>query len=1308
MRYSAEQAAILSDQNVGHKIVSAQAGAGKTSVLVERILRYIDARIPLRRMLIVTFTKKAANEMKTRIRKGLLERAERGGDRAWFLEQLADVAAANIQTMHAFSLEILQEYAMRIGRDPGFSILDDTLLARLQEEALDEVLQDVYVQADAQRLSFLERYGYRGRRNDEALRALVRTLFMAADKKPNPNQWLREQCDFFFCDDFPKEVYERRLKDLVDSYLRPLVEQIFYLDKFLYEESLPEKVGALLGCAPQPFGQMMLASGSPRMDSCIDSSGEQSDIPLRSTGELRSLLDFLGDGTVHYAKTGWEERFFAQAPQLLSAMRSRVPPAFPRYTRKLSKEEEAAEDAAQKVDNAERVKGYRDRIKAAFFGTDGWLSAIADFDFQQIVEECAQMANDFSQLAELTANFAARYQEKKKQEGGMDFSDVEHEMCRLLEDDSVRRTLSERYRYIFFDEYQDSSRIQDEIVDALAQEDNLFFVGDIKQSIYAFRQARPQNFLERYARYQADPQAHALDLTQNFRTKQAPIDFFNFLFSDLMTPQRGDVLYDTPGHRAVRGVRLDAEGAPLAEDPTAFPGHVHLCILQDSKERETPVEEEEDPDFDPALDEESVEAFYVAAQIQKLVRAGEHYRDCAVLFRTNTRIASFERVLTHFGIPCFSEMTVGTHEPLEVKIFLQILSLLDNPHDDTALLAALRSCMAGLDDAQLAKIRVQAPEGPFYSACQQALEAGDPLLQEKLQRFFATLTRLREARQELPFSDFGWRVLVESGLYVYAGALENGRERRANLEAVLRLMAAYEAGGGSSLSDFLSSVKTESSAGGADLPTAVELSEEDDVVRLMTMHKSKGLEFENVFLVDLGRAFSKKEKQNDLVIHDTLGSALRLYRFGEAERYIQQIDPVWRKVVLAQVEREQRSEAVRILYVACTRAESRLFLVGTTKSLAGMLVDGSMSLDAVLSRDTSYLAWLVHRFQYDDISAAVTEPAEATSLAAQWSCLRQSDYYAERGLSKDGVSLEISDADRYRTAMAKAIDAENVCADTVPDFVRLFDTPYPYVQDTVRPIKRTVSEMAKKNQKLDPHFLPWPKMEKWSMAAPTEGAQSAVNVPVDRALPQFLKPKTEPSPTEWGSLMHLALSQLPLTTYTANTLQAALDRLVAREIFTEQERGFLDEKLLLQFFNSSLAEEIRAHRETVQRERAFTLQWIDLTRLSAAVPHAAPQRECDAAMWRKEDAADRLPTVLVDGQVDLYYETEEGLVLLDFKTDRKPEPERYRLQLALYCEGLERALHKPVVRTILYWVRSGQETTFAREELRRVAEDPLH
>lgn len=1210
-KYTDEQQSVL-DAKGQNLIVSAQAGAGKTRVLVEKIIQYIDEEhISLENMLIVTFTKKAANEMKNRIREELSRRIEvdrekdRSGNietdrdkRAWFLYQLNNVATANIQTMHAFCLEVLQEHYDEIKKDPGFHILNDRQILLMKENALNDVIDTAYASDDEGLHSFIERYGFNNRRDDTPLKELILSINREAEKMPDSIQWLDDVLINISSPDYDDETIDLWTENVLNPKIDELVNAMNIMRKVIDDnETLPK-------------------------------------LRIFINDELDYINKTLIDG-----ESIPEKLHFERLPSI-------------------SKKNSSEEELAQK----DVIKNRRSGIKEI---AESVLECRKALDGNEISEDNRLMYEDLSHLINLTKAFYERFTELKEKENGMDFSDVEHKMIEILRNEVITNELKEKYEYIFFDEYQDASGIQNEIINKIARENNLFFVGDIKQSIYGFRQAEPKNFIKRYDDYALSKNDKAIDLTMNFRSKPIIIHFINFIFEKIMTANRGGVNYNTPGHL----------GNPRSEDPTGV-GEVKLVVIEDDKGADDVNSDDVNSESEASiikdinkksdyLSEVPSQAFYVANEILKLTKSGYRYHDCAILFRTKHRIFQYEKVLDAFHIPYYSDSKSVDIESLEVSIFLQLLRVIDNLIQDVPLISILTSIVGGITDDELAMVRIDNKEGSFYEAVKNYALTNDDELAKKIDRFYLKIDKWRNDLKRKPLMDFCWQVIDESGLYSFCSALDFGEERRENLNSILKVIEEYSSLDNVSLYGFLQYIEKGSFNKNNNLPTAAVLSEDDNVVRLMTIHKSKGLEFPNVFLVETENKFAERQYNRPFLYHNDIGVSLQQRKFENDILVTKR--PIRFELAKKKSKEEDRAEEVRVLYVAMTRAIDKLYIVGQVKNMDKLFNNFETDIQNALSEDRSYLSWIIDILQRDKLfmSNVLEDDFDILNSHNPEQSLCENYFSGMDVDAENSIKIYLLNGENYRKIERVNSEAETVEGVDIKNAAFIFALKYKNIKETTLAVKKTVSQIAKKNLVWQDHYR---DMEYVDLKLVSD---IKVNGNRNRS-------KEKITATEWGTLMHKAFQKISIKHHTLDSITEELDDLVIKNNITKDEREFLDENLILNFFNSELGNFIvdiqNSEDGKIYRERAFTIKYKD------------------------EDGE-----FLVDGQIDLFAETEDSIYLVDFKTDRVIDKEKYTKQISLYAEALNRARrgkNKKVKKAMLYWVRTGTVSEFSDEEMK--------
>ena len=815
----------------GNLIVSAAAGAGKTAVLTERVARLVEQGASMDRMLILTFTRAAAGEMKGRIedRLLLLAREAAGEVQKRLRRQALLCRSAQISTIHAFCARVVNRHFHMAELSPGVTTLDETESAVLMEQAAAEAL-----------LLF-------AREKEEAYQTLLRAF------------------------DREEKVLEGLLK--LHGFLCAQPDRERWLAQT--RESL------FSGEALQKAGELCMQEGKRRLH-----------LAAKDLQEYLPLIDCQYGKVIAYMQGVLEstERALAAADfYAYTDALEQIPFGVLRFPKTIEAEEK------------NRIVELRDRLKKCV--NDQILLFFRDREQEQAVQN--QSAKGLQALFDLWEAFDRAYTQKKKDRDRIDFNDQEHYCARILSDERVAREYRERFDYIIVDEYQDSNRVQEAILQRICREDNLFFVGDVKQSIYGFRMAEPGLFLEKLSSF-TGAAGQRVDLNCNFRSSQAVLDAVNSVFEKLMGPGMGDILYDETA--ALKPGRSQPEG--LAE--------LHL------------IEGEDDPQGEP-LDSPEAEARFCAEKIRSIMKeerlclpGGDErpyaYSDFAILLRSTGQARVFARTLALCGVPCYAQLTGGYFESIEVAVFLNLLRIIDNRRQDIPLLSVLRSAMGGFSDEALIGLRSRCPQGEYLDCL--LLEAQRET-QAQAAAFLERLERYRQMSLLLPVEELVSRLLDDTGFYREMGAMPGGRQRQSNLDALVEKARAYDGTGAFGLRGFLKYMdmaRDSDKAGAAQSVTA-------DAVRILSIHKSKGLEFPVVFLCDLGRRFNRRDEQESLLLDGDWGAALSFVDKDRVKRV-----PLLYKAIRLLGRQRQIEEEMRVLYVAMTRPKGRLYMVGSRKN----------------------------------------------------------------------------------------------------------------------------------------------------------------------------------------------------------------------------------------------------------------------------------------------------------------------------------------------------------------------------------------
>ncbi len=1097
------------DKTEGNMLVSAAAGAGKTAVLVERVRRLlVDKGIGLDRMLVVTFTNAAASEMKERIYKSLsaeLASTEADAERKDMLRrQLSMLPSANISTFHKFAMEIVRNYYHVIGIKPNLRICDESRQPLLKQEAMDELLRGKYENNDADFLAFADSYAGSG--GDEPLRRMILEFYSALCNIAEPEEWTAELLS--------------ENGGLIDTYM-----------KFLKEEAQSRFAQALkwLRKADEVLSELpKLRSKNAEDISAI--SNLAAALEGGSFAVLKDAYTFVRMSPGNEEKPGWE------------IVRDRV-----QALRNLAKDE---------------LRYLRGNY--------------ADASCENLKKERELLRKPLDMLIALTEEFASLYEDRKMQLGLMDFSDLEHFSLRILKNEEVRREYREKFEYIFVDEYQDINSIQGELISAVSRGDNLFMVGDVKQCIYKFRNAEPEIFLSRYRAYKgegdASEEGSVVDLSSNFRSKKEIIDFVNFIFERLMTRDNCGMDYGED-NKLVKG--------SLYEGLLSYPPEFYLIdssVPQEASEpgseegedsQEADASQQEADDFPEGLvDEEIMEmktAELEALQAVQIIKkyCGKpiyddkkraqrplEYRDMALLMRSRSGWEeTIYKALNDAGIPVYLERNSGYFDTVEIQIFLNLLRIIDNRSRDIPLLSVLRSPVFGFNASQLAAVRIWAvgrgeSKIPYNEAFRSYAQDGpEGELKVRCAEFLQKLDRWHLQSRYMPLADFIWQLLRETGYGIFASSVPAGAQRMANLQALADKAASYESESAGGLYGFISLIDAINSGGGKVEAGQVKmLSEGEDVVRMMSFHKSKGLEFPFVLVCGLGRKLGGPTQKSNLVFHRDFGAAMRLVRPRSGLYF----DPLCMKLIEKRRKMDEIAEEIRLLYVAFTRAKDILVMSAVCSKPEESL---RRACEFPLNPANGFLRYLEILLTLipGDMIRFVTR-ADLAGFASEGELARmQLERFLDEGFDVDEKLLPVDRKEIRR---------------------RLF---YDYSPEKSEMQKRkySVSEIALEQRK--------------------EAVEDFVRE--KGRLPDFMSEQKILDAALKGTAYHKVMEYIPFSSVDKDpaSVRIFIDGLVKENKLSKAEGDVVDERKICAFFSSDIGRQALSARELI-REKAFTLR----------------------------------------------------------------------------------------------------------------------
>lgn len=1234
-KWTDEQLAAITKRD-SNLLVAAAAGAGKTAVLVERIIQRItdpERPVDVDQLLIVTFTNAAATEMRERIGQALGKALNENPHSKRLAKQLTMLNRASITTLHSFCLEIVRRYFYLLDLDPAFRIADDIEAELLRLEVLEALFEERYQREESDLFTTLvDLYG--GQRDDSKLQELVLGLYRFASSNPRPQAWLQRLAEDFY---LPEDLAIDRL---------PWMERI--------KEAIEEEMGSILSLLRQA-AWLAQQPGGPA--------------PYMKTLQA-NILEI--ESRQNCRQASWDKlyRSFTSLDWgKLSACRG-------------NDFDDGLKNKAKAL--REKAKDKFEDLKKTYFSAAPEVMLADLRSLYPLVKE----------LTSLTQEFIHNYQRKKQAKGLVDFTDLEHFCLSILQQreadgtltpSPIAQELKQRYVEVLVDEYQDINAVQETVLQLVSQPANRFMVGDVKQSIYRFRLAEPGLFLGKYLRYGVadNTEGCLIELSKNFRSRRSVVDAVNFVFRQIMTEAAAEIDYNAKAelkcgasYPAEAGIHT-AEGAVELHilDRKDLGHEDYPVVAEDEREQSGQSDEQED------LNKDQCEARLVGRRILELVQGTDTtpplnvwdshlkkyrpvtFRDMVILLRaTSGRANIFLEELRNLGIPAYGELGTGYFDEVEVETFLSLLKIIDNPRQDVPLAAVLRSPMVGLTAAELGEIKLHHPTGDFYDAVLAASQAADEL-GKRLSEFLKQLEAWRSQARRGSLADLIWQLYRETGYYDYVGGLLGGTQRQANLRVLYHRARQFEATAFRGLFRFLRFVERLKNSA-KDLGAARALSENEDVVRIMSIHKSKGLEFPVVFVAGLGNKFNLQDTYKDMLMHKEMGLGPQIINLSTRVSY----PSLPKQLIKQQIRKESVAEEMRVLYVALTRAREKLVLVGSVANLAKSLEKWSTFAGqagwalptAELTAANNNLDWL---------GPAVLRHRDGQHLL----CLSGSDIKP---------SPEVAgDPSRWQIYCTHVSELQNLTPDNPAQVAALLEKVqqflplepcglqgeverrlswrYPFARVAAKPAKTSVTELKRRFAEL---------------ALQEEGLPPGR--PQLNNRPRFLQQDRGLSPTERGSALHLVMQHIQLRTVpTEDEVRELLARLVEQEILTDEQAAVIEPRWITEFFQSPLGQRVLQGR-AVKRELPFSL--------------AMPAREVYPELPENEEEY-----VLLQGVIDCLVEERDGLLLIDYKTDAaKPgdtaPAERYREQINIYTRAVEEILDKKVKERAIYLFANGE------------------
>lgn len=1214
-------------------LISASAGSGKTMVLVNRIIEKIKKGTAIDELLVVTFTNAAAKEMKQRIQKSLQDEITEDPDsetRHHLVAQLPKLGHANISTLHSFCLKVIERYYYLIDFDPVFrQLTDDTEIDLIKEDIWDEILENLYKESDEDFLNFMQAYA--GDRSDDNITEMVFKLHEFSRANENPDEWLASLTNLY---DIPSG-------DLAESTIYKELIRKQWLDELFYFVKLIDQA-------------LSFANGDDHLEKQIQTLTNE-------RNQYQHAFNLLEDNKL-------KEMFeFIQSGYKFATLRG----------------------PAKKTTPEEIVDIFNDEIKhLRNDAKSGYQTFEANFTMEhdEQVEVILATKKYITVLAQITKKFADAYQAHKAEQKLIDFNDLEHLTLQILKGDRADEVSEasayyrEKFEEVLVDEYQDLNALQEAILLRLTMPDtadgNYFMVGDVKQSIYGFRLADPSLFLSKYEKYKKNDDGHRIILAENFRSRANVLNFTNFVFKQLMDEEVGNLVYD--------------ENAELVYGNKDFPENegfeTELLLYEKDTDAELEINESDEDNKDNWVkDKASGEISMVAARIKELIDSGfeiydksekkmrpVEYRDMVLLTPTKSKNLRIQEIFQEVDIPTAVNETQNFFQTTEVSIMMSLLKIIDNPRQDIPLVATLRSPVVGLNEVELTYIRLKDKQADFFEAMMAFVNSDfedvrNVSVQKKLKHFIKQLDNWREYARRHSVVELLRLVYQETGYVYYVGGMSGGKQRRANLEALYQRAASYEKTSFKGLYRFIRFIDKMQERD-KDLAEPTSMLSEENAVRVMTIHASKGLEFPLVFIMDMSKRFNSSDWTGEYIFDRDLGIGLQYKNPKTRMKTSTIVDTAIKDLK----KRNAYAEEMRVLYVALTRAEQKLFLVGTMANEEKAFESwdkGNISLEEQLPGQlrlsiSNFMDWIGSAVARHKILDSQVHSVQDNQVIKNYPVDFKLIFYSATEIIDQLYADVAANGLKWLEALKSKtlrVSLDKETQDAVQYTIDLANYDYPFQLSTETTSYQSVSEVKQLFE--EPNDGQLARID-WTDSTPKRRYTQDI-----LKRPKFLQEKTLPTAAEIGQATHLLLQSLELNeTPTIEIVQAKIAEMVQSEILNKEVAMRIEMDKVVNYFKTSFGQEIIQHHEVLEKEVLFSLMMT--------------ANDVFLGMEEVDDP------ILIHGIIDGYYETEDGYVLFDYKTDqvaylgegaREELMRRYKGQLMLYKQALETIMKRPVV-----------------------------
>lgn len=1201
MKFSKNQQTVIDLRNK-NILVSAAAGSGKTTVLVERIIKLIiNENEDIDKFLIVTFTNAAASGMKQKIHKALVKEVLKGSGNEHLRRQLNMLSKSSISTIHSFCIDVVRKNFHVVGIDPNFRIGDVNEVDILLNDVIDEVLENAYAKKSEDFIRLVE--SFTGNRGDTELNEIIKDVYKFIQSFPDPLKWLEENVDMLHIsgDELKNSLWMAAVKDNLNLLL----------------DGAGEALDFALKLCREPEGPSVYE-----------------DTITEDLNNLKNLKETLECDFKEFTNKTHNVVF-----PVLKALRGKAKDEI---------------DIRKQDDVKESREEYKKVIKTI-------NSMIPQKTLEEFACDIEYMHAPMHVLFELIQELSEKFKTVKLEKSIADFNDVEHYALQILRQTEISETYKNKFKYIFIDEYQDSNRLQEELLNSVKSENNLFMVGDVKQSIYRFRLADPSIFNQKsddYPNTEDVGMNRRVDLNQNYRSRKEILDNINFIFNNIMSKELGEVDYN-------EGVFLNW-GAEFEE--------INECMTELDIIDKNSFESDDLDDEIKAMKTAELEAMVAVGKIRELLlkvknlplkndeqevqREKIKYKDIVILMRSVSSWAGiFEEIFSNEGIPFYFDGGEGYFETIEIQVILNLLKIIDNIRQDVPLLSVMRSPIGRFTTEELVKIRIAYPKYNYIDAVYEYKNKFDDELSFKIGGFVDKVEGWKKRSRYSHLNDFIWEVLMETDYYYFVGLLPKGNIRQANLRLLADKAFEFEKTAMYGLFNFLRYVEKLSVTSG-DTGSAKTLGENDNVVRLMSVHKSKGLEFPVVIMCGMNKKFNRTDGSKSILKH-------RLY--GLAPKYVNPDERIFRETfprmaIKNIIKKENLSEEMRVLYVAMTRAVDRLIMIGTVDNFETKMKKWRKGPSIYnIYMEESYLDWicscLFGKKDENFVMNAVNDEKFIyhvecchgnTNLTSDWNIRR---------VTLPQISMTEEQGQKIKESMLAEINnfKNNEDLNLKNEIERRLNYKYAFSKSVNIPTKLSVTDIKVMRQE---------KIE-----------SVKYKIPMLRDIPQFKEDEKDFTKAEIGTVVHFVMQHLELDKELSREgINVQVEEMVYKKLLSEKEASVVDERKIEEFFKSEIGMRMKFSKE-VKRE----------------VPFVIKKKAHEIIGTLNMD-----DVILIQGIIDCFFLEGEDAVIIDYKTDEvfkggiEALKEEYSPQILSYKEAVEKITGRKVKECFLYLFDIGE------------------